>query len=185
LSNCAPRNVTASVDFGRVLLEQLVDEFGDPLLIGELAADSVTVMAKATGRLRCAPHEPGGEGATKGFCRICVGQSADSSSVGASKPGGREAGEQLVADAASRLACALPRHPPPEAARVQQRRLAQPPGAHLDDPREEQLVVEHRLLLEDLAAKPRDRVRNDRQPAAGQRFDQLVGEIPELAARDS
>ena len=70
----------------------------------------------------------------------------------------------------------------PSRLRVEQRRLLQSPGADLDDPGEEQLVVGHRLDLERLAAQPGDAVAHDRQLRARDRLEVLVGDVAELAA---
>src|SRR4029079_4301234 len=78
--------------------------------------------------------------------------------VGRVETGSRESGEQFVAHAASRFAGPLPRDPPAESTRIQQRRFFQPPCTYFDDPGEEQFVIGHRFDLERLAPHPGDAI---------------------------
>src|SRR3954469_1332420 len=93
-----------------------------------------------------------------------------------------EAGQQLVADAATRRAGLVAGDPPAEATRIQQRRLLEPAGTDLDNPGEEQFVIDHPLHLERLAAHPGNAVAYDRQLTSLDRFEVLVGDVPELSA---
>ena len=55
------------------------------------------------------------------------------------------------------------------------------PGADVDHPGEEQLVIDHRLDLERRAAQPGDAVAHDRQLGAGDRLEVFVGDVAEPA----